>query len=72
MKDEKQALINATVQRLKEQGIPHAVQPGGTHIIVLGPDGQRIDLWPTTLKWMWHGMPAFWEAVSSWGTDDGA
>lgn len=75
---EKQILIEATLKKLRKQGITHKVQANGTHIIVHGPDDQRIDLWPTTSKWMRQGqavsmgMHVFWKAVADWGQSDGA
>lgn len=78
MKLEKQMLVNAAVKKLQEQNIRHTVQKSGNHIIVYGPEDQRIDLWPTTAKWMRQGqavstgMHVFWKAVAGWGSSDGA
>jgi hypothetical protein len=75
---EKQALVNAAVEKLRSMNIKHSLTAAGTHIIVHGPAGEVIDLWPTTCKWMRRGqgvsqgMFIFWKAVADWGQSDGA
>lgn len=76
---DKQRLINYVVESLREQRVEY--QPydrAGVHILVTSPEGEKIDVWPTTGKWRRAGedstsnnMHDFWRAIETWGNTNG-
>lgn len=77
--DLKQQRIDDAVLRLKHMGVEFSIPDRrGVHIIVRSPQGDRIDLWPSTERWQRQGQPSgtgmkvFWKAIETWGAADGA
>lgn len=40
---------------LARTGIAHQKHNGGFHVVLSLPDGQKIDVWPSTRKWQLRG-----------------